>query len=103
MAAGTMDRVAEGKAQEGPRTSLPRKSALRVMPVTPRKAPSAVWQRLPANETVWLLRCQNTSYRVDAHSQSGCEGRESGRLSRRASLDFFVDVHRVGKNERGGV
>jgi hypothetical protein len=60
LAVGTIGAPAEGKAQEGPKDIIA--TQIRSQGYACDSPQSA--ERDTANETVWMLRCQNASYRV---------------------------------------
>jgi hypothetical protein len=64
VAAGTMGGLAEGKAQEGPKDIIA--AQIRGQGYACDLPQSAERDKAAstANESVWMLRCQNASYRV---------------------------------------
>jgi hypothetical protein len=64
LAVGTIGAPAEGKAQEGPKDIIATQIRSQGYACDSPQSPERDAGASTANETVWMLRCQNASYRV---------------------------------------
>jgi hypothetical protein len=81
MAAGTTGELAEGKAQEGPKDIIAAQIRSQGYACDSPQSAERDMAASTANETVWMLRCQNAGYRVTLIPNLAAKVEKSRRLA----------------------